>query len=441
MSEMIDTNAKALRMNLDHSVYGAFAEIGGGQEVSRWFFRVGGAAGTVAKTMSAYDMAVSDAIYGSGERYVSRERVRSMLDHEYGLLIERLGATRGDKTSFFAFAATVATRSFKGGNECHGWMGLRFQHQPGAEVSEIVIHAALGDPTAALQQQTLGVLGVNLLYGAYYLRESFGSFLASLLDGLALENVEVDVVDCSGPAFAGSTDQREIAIQMLGRGLTHAVVFDEQARMEQPSTVFRKRGLLVHRCSLSRENSELDQMMQGAAGMLEAEGGAGERGALRVLEIGVPVCEGEDWESTCRAQCGRAFGPGCASILTVFRETYRLSEFLRRYSSEQVRFVLGLAAMIAVMRAAFYKGKLEGGLLEALGKLLSVGTKLYVFPMRAEVLRERLKVNDIEPEFWSGPVQQVLGVDDVTLAAPAGHLFEFLKSAEWMKAGQPADIK
>jgi len=436
MPDTVDTNAKALRINLDHSAYGTIAEIGGGQEVARWFFRVGGAAGTVAKTMSAYDMAVSDAIYGGGTRYVSRERVASMLEHEYALLIERLGSTRGDKAAFFTFADTVATRSFKGGNECHGWLGLRFQHQIGAAPSDILLHVELLDPTAELQQQSLGVLGVNLIYAAYYQRASFTELVKSLVDGLSMANIEIDVIDCSGPAFEAQTDQRAVAMEMLACGLTHAVVFDECGRMEQPSTVFRKRALLIHRCSRYRENPQLDAMLRESVALFRTEGIGCEREPLLLLELAATTNAAERAESKDKvhARIDRVFRPGYATVLTSFAETFRVSTFLRRYSPEPIRFVFGLDTMINVLRDSFYTGKLDGGLLEALGRLLAPNTKLYVFPMPAEVLREQLALRKIEPEFWNAPDKAVLGVDDISLTPPAGHLLDFLKSAGWVKS-------
>src|ERR1700749_181472 len=161
----IDTHNKALKINLDPRWYGTFAEIGAGQEVVRWFFRVGGAAGTIAKSVSAYDMKVSDAIYGTAERYVSRQRLQAMLDHEFQLNLDRLNEARGDNTSFFAFADTVVARSYKGGNECHGWVGIKFQAHPHDEPSQIIIHVRLLDAEASVQQEALGIVGVNLLYG------------------------------------------------------------------------------------------------------------------------------------------------------------------------------------------------------------------------------------------------------------------------------------
>src|SRR6186997_664326 len=163
------TEEKALRINLDAQVYGTFAEIGAGQEVARWFFRVGAASGTIAKSMSAYDMAFSDAIYGPAERYVSRQRLEAMLNLEYSLLIERLHARRGDRTRFFVFADTVAAQGFKRRDDCHGWMGIRFQTEPAGEPSQILIHLRMWDRENVQQQEALGIMGVNLLHQAVYL--------------------------------------------------------------------------------------------------------------------------------------------------------------------------------------------------------------------------------------------------------------------------------
>src|SRR5215470_6058752 len=207
------TSQKALHINLDARRYGTFAEIGAGQEVARWFFRAGGAAGTVAKTISAYDMAVSDAIYGATDRYVSRQRLRAMLDGEYSLLLERLKAKRGSKTAFFVFANTVATKR-EGGN---GWMGIRFQAEPGAEASEIMIHVRMLDKENVRQQEALGIIGVNLIYGTFYLHRQPELLIRSLLDNLTWERVEVDMIRFSGPAFEG-LDNRLMALHLVKQG-------------------------------------------------------------------------------------------------------------------------------------------------------------------------------------------------------------------------------
>src|SRR3954447_26856036 len=225
-----DTHAKALAINLDEAIFGSFAEIGAGQEVARWFLTVGAASGTVAQTISAYDKSFSDDTYGAGTRYVSRERLVSMLDREYRLLVDRLGPTRGTNTRFFAFADTVATRNFKGDNDQHGWIGMRFQIAPGSEPSDLLLHVNLMDPTATQQQQALGVLGVNLLYAAHHFRTSAGQFLDSLWDHLTIERLEIDVLDFTGLAFDGF-EPRAWCVQLLRRKMARGIMFDTQFRV------------------------------------------------------------------------------------------------------------------------------------------------------------------------------------------------------------------
>ena len=222
--ESIGTHQKALRINLDKAVYGTFAEIGAGQEVARWFFRVGGASGTIAKTISAYDMQVSDAIYGKCERYVGRQRLMTMLEHEYGLLLERLREKRGANTRFFAFAETVAAQGFIHRDECHGWIGVRFQAEPGAEPSEVLLHVRMLDKENLPQQEALGIIGVNLLYGAIYHTRDPEAFIQSLLDSLTPERIEVDMIKFSGAAYTG-VDNRLMSLQLVQRGLTRAAMF------------------------------------------------------------------------------------------------------------------------------------------------------------------------------------------------------------------------
>ena len=211
------THDKALWINLDAARYGTFAEIGAGQEVARWFFRAGGAAGTVAKTISAYDMAVSDALYGPTDHYVSRTRLEAMLDRESARLVEQLGARRGGRTAFFVFADTVAARSYSRRENGHGWLGVRFQTAPHGESSEVVIHVHLLDEDPAREQEALGVLGVNLIFGAFYQHETPPELIASLLDGLTRDRLEVDMIKVCGPAFPG-IDNR----QLVEQGLTDA---------------------------------------------------------------------------------------------------------------------------------------------------------------------------------------------------------------------------
>ena len=213
----LTTHQKALKINLDPVFYGTFAEIGAGQEVARWFFKVGGAAGTISKSMSAYDMAVSDAIYGRCKRYVSRERLQGMLDHEHSLNIERLRMSRGDSTAFFAFANTVAARNYQGTNECHGWMGVKYQTRPQDEDSQITIHVRMLDNENDLQQETLGIVGVNLLYGAFFLYHKPQLLLESLLDNLNTSRIEIDMIEFSGIEFR-HVDNRVMSLKLVKWG-------------------------------------------------------------------------------------------------------------------------------------------------------------------------------------------------------------------------------
>src|ERR1700749_3176490 len=243
-----DTHQKALQINLDPRWYGTIAEIGAGQEVARWFFRVGGAAGTVAKSMSAYDMTVSDAIYGKADRYVCRPRLEAMLDHEHQLNRERLDETRGASTAFFAFADTVSARNYAGTNECHGWMGVKFQSRPRDQDSQIIIHVRMLDGTNALQQEALGIVGVNLLHGAFFLYAEPEVLIESLLDGLTTQRIAIDMIEFSGIEFR-QVDNRLMSMKLVQLGLSGAAMFDSRGTVLQPSEALYKKNVLVARGS------------------------------------------------------------------------------------------------------------------------------------------------------------------------------------------------
>ena len=224
----LTTNRKALTINLNPAIYGTFAEIGAGQEVARNFFKAGGAAGTIAKTMSAYDMKFSDEIYGKSTRYVSQERLIQMLNHEYSLLLQRLNESRGKETCFFVYANTVAARNYQGTNECHGWMGIRFQLKPEGEYNDILLHVRMLDKTNLGQQEALGIIGVNLVYGAFIYNHDYKAFIESLSDDLEKERIEVDMLEFHGPAFK-HLDNRILSLQLVHEGLTNAVLFSPTA--------------------------------------------------------------------------------------------------------------------------------------------------------------------------------------------------------------------
>src|ERR1700722_14076102 len=269
-SHSVDTHQKALRINLDPRWYGTVAEIGAGQEVARWFFRVGGAAGTIAKSMSAYDMAVSDAVYGEADRYVSEARLQAMLDHEFALNIDRLDHSRGDSTSFFAFADTVVARSFRGGNECHGWMGVKFQAHPYDEPSQVVLHVRMLDVEAWLQQEALGIVGVNLLYGAFFQHHEPDKLIENLLDRLTTGRIEIDMIQFRGIAFR-RVDNRLMALKLVQVGLSGVAMFGPDREVLQPSEMLRKKAILVERGSFRPPTHVNIDMLASAHAKFEAD--------------------------------------------------------------------------------------------------------------------------------------------------------------------------
>src|ERR1700752_3763757 len=243
-SEKLDTHRKALILNLDPFTFGSFAEIGAGQEVARWFLIVGGASGTVAKTISAYDKEVSDDLYGSGSRYVSMQRLEVMLENEWAQLLTQLEKTRGSRTRFFCFVDTVSARNFAGTNDPHGWVGLRFQLQPGDPPNDVLLHVNMRDPSNVLQQQAIGILGVNLIYAAFYEGQNKESFLEGLAQDVVAERIEIDYVDLRGPAFE-SWDRRALLVHLVRAGLAEAVCFSSKGSTVPPTEALYKKAVVL----------------------------------------------------------------------------------------------------------------------------------------------------------------------------------------------------
>jgi hypothetical protein len=383
MHRSIDPTAdRALALNLDASVYGTLAEIGAGQEVARWFFSVGGAAGTVAKTMSAYDMTFSDAIYGKAPRYVSRERVVEMLDHEFGLLRERLDASRGDRTRFFAFADTAAARSFAGTNECHAWLGVRFQHTFRAEPSDVILHARLLDDSNPRQQEAVGRLGVNFLHGALNLWREPARLIEVLLDEIGRDRLEIDWIGVYGPAFAG-TDNRLLGLHLVRTGLTPALLFDTTGAPLLASEAIRHTNVLVERgrfAPVTRLNLE---MMRLATAAFAADGGgpAGEVRALMEITMNNLRDRGGTDDADFLARVDLLAAAGMLVLVSDLGAFHDLGEYLAARRVTRTGLVLGVPLLRELFNEAHYRG-LAGGILEAFGRLFTHGVRLYVQPTR-----------------------------------------------------------
>jgi len=378
--ESISTHQKALRINLDETKYGTFAEIGAGQEVARWFFRVGGASGTIAKSMSAYDMQVSDAIYGKCDRYVSRQRLFTMLDHEYPLLLERLGANRGGTTRFFVFAETVAAQSYQHREECHGWMGIRFQDQPGGEASQIIIHVRMLDHENLQQQEALGVVGVNLIHGALYLSDNPVAFLRSLADDLSGDRIEVDMIKFSGPAFA-RVDDRLMSLQLVQQGLTQAAMFTATGEVVNAAETLHKKTILVERGSFRPVTKVTMDMMRCAQAQFVQEPGIRGDDLLVVMEMTLKnlASGGQIDHRDFLDRVDILSTLGKTVLVSNYAEFHRLAAYLFRYTKNKIGIVLGVPTLREVFDEKFY-GDLEGGILESFGRLFKNDLKLYVYP-------------------------------------------------------------
>lgn len=391
----IATDRKALQINLDSAKYGTFAEIGAGQEVARRFFRIGGAAGTIAKTMSAYDMTFSDAIYGPADRYVSRVRLQTMLDHEYNLLIERLDAKFGEDKTFFVFADTVAARSFKQRSESHGWLGLRFQSEPRAQPSQIIIHVRLLDQTNVEQQEALGVIGVNLLYAAFYQRHP-ENVISSLHENLPSGRIEVDMIKFSGPVFQ-SVDNRLMSLQLVSKGLTNAVMFKADGETVQPAEIFYKKAILIERGSFRPVTRATNDMLDGARRVFLKHGDCSEDEVVVLMEMTLEnlLADGEVDHADFLARVDILRSLGRTVLISKFGEYYRLAAYLFRYTNRAIGLVMGVPSLIEIFNEKYYTN-LEGGILEALGRMFKGGLKLYVYPMVDEANGKLVTATQIE---------------------------------------------
>jgi hypothetical protein len=386
---VLTTREKALQINLDGPPYGTIAEIGAGQEVANWFFRVGAASGSIAKTVSAYDMTVSDSVYGATRQYVSRERLLHMLEHEYNLMVERLDKKIGDESQFFAYANTVRVRAYGDtSQECHGWMGIRLQTSPHSPPHDLVVHLRLFDTQLNEQQEVVGVVGVNLIHAALYLRHDLRAFTESLRDGLNPWRVEIDFLKFTGPDFA-SLDNRLCALQLVESGLSPAAFFTAQGEVMQPSEFFYRKPLMLLRGRFDPVTRVHLDMMASARSVLRASLPPDAAAPVEIMELSMsnlleetasqrPPHGSIDKESfLARADMLQALGENV--LVSRFPEFHRLGAFLSRYTREPIRIVLSRALLEELFEEKWY-ASLDGGLLESLGRLFKNELRLCVYP-------------------------------------------------------------
>jgi hypothetical protein len=435
-SKKHDTHEKALSLNLDGTIFGSFAEIGAGQEVARWFLRVGAASGTVAKTISAYDKEVSDQLYGAGTRYVSKPRLQSMLESEWAQLLTQLQATRGSDTKFFAFVDTVSARNYSGTNDCHGWVGLRFLRHCGDEPNDIILHINLMDPSNEQQQEAVGILGVNLIYAAYHGLGSAEHVLAQLFEELGLRRVEIDCLEWRGPAFADWNRDEVHALLVVGE-YAEAVIFPADDQLAPPNELLYKRALVLAPGRFDNATSLHAALIEDAMADLpgevlhESKGGLG-LFCLSVADSGAPDSNVSAQEIVQRVMMLQQLGYGV--MLFRAQELYKMSAFASRYTKSRIHFAIGLSVLLRILQDSYKE--LAGELLEGLALLFKQNVRLVVYPMTTEELRGRVTSDQLTGWRWN-EADGIVDAHNVHPAGPVDSLYQYLLESKFIVAAKP----
>ncbi len=376
--------SKALRINLNANIYGTFAEIGAGQETARNFFRAGGASGTIAKAMSAYDKDFSDAIYGieDDRRYVTEARLKKMLKHEARLIEERIQREKHPNKLFFSYANTVATIDFAKKYKGHGWVGIRFQTKPDEAYNEIILHIRFHENDAKLQQITLGVLGVNLIYGAYYKYDSPKKLLRYLYDHLDKDQIEIDTINFSGPRFS-KVDNRLMSLQLVKNGMTEAVMFGPDGNNVLPAAILYKKNILAFRGSFRPVTKVNMDIYKKSLNMFLNDSRVNKNKTIEIFEITLSNlrAEGEIDEEDFMARARLLCSLGQTVMISNFQEYYRVVEYFSNYTKEHMALSMGVNNLIDIFDEKYYR-HLSGGILEAFGKLFFKDLKVYLYPLK-----------------------------------------------------------
>ena len=408
--QVLSAKQKALEINLNPNIYGTFAEIGAGQETVRFFYRAGGASGTLAKAMSAYDKDFSDAIYGkeADGRYVTEERLKKMLDHEMSLIEKRLNQETHKDKLFFTYANTVTTIDFTKTYMGHGWVGIRFQtDKVSKEYNEIIFHVRFKETSAQLQQETLGVMGVNLIYGAYYYNDNPRKLLRSLYDGLHKDQVEIDMIIFSGPRFA-YVDNRLMSLQLVKNGMTDAVIFGPNGKNFLPAAILYKKNIFAMRGSFRPVTHVNLNMLESSLEMFMDQPDVNEDNTEILFEITLSnlSSDGEIDERDFLDRADIIGSLGYNVLISNFSEYYKLVHYFTEFTKNTTKIGLGMGVnnLLEVFNPTYYEN-LPGGIMEAFGKLFKKNVVVYLYPYLNRTTNElltseNLKVNENLKELY-----------------------------------------
>ena len=397
---------KALRINLNENIYGTFAEIGAGQETVRHFFRAGGSSGTIAKAMSAYDKDFSDAIYGVEEdgRYVTESRLKKMLSHEVQLIEQRMNRDKHPHKMFFSYANTVATIDFAKQFKGHGWVGIKYQLEPEEDYNEIILHIRFKETDAKLQQETLGILGVNLIYGAFYKHDDPKKLLRYLYDHISKDQIEIDTINFSGPTFA-NVDNRLMSLQLVKNNMTDAVMFGPDGNNILPASILYKKNILALRGSFRPVTQVNMDMYEKSLKMFYEENKVERENTLVIFEITLSNLrsEGEIDERDFMDRAELLCSLGQTVMISNFQEYYKVVEYFSSYTKARMGLAMGVSNLVDIFDEKYYR-HLSGGILEAFGKLFYRDLKVFLYPMEDEngeiITSQNLKVHPRMKELY-----------------------------------------
>lgn len=391
----LETKQKALEINLDPNIYGSFAEIGAGQEVARYFFQAGAAAGTIAKTISAYDKVVSDRIYGpEASRYVCESRLVKMLDHEYELLENRLEDERPD-TAFFAFADNVSAINYHKTNKGHGWMGLRFQTQAQEGYNDVLLHVKMQDPNTLQQQQAIGILGVNLIYACFRYHHDYQLLIDSLTDGLS-GRIEIDMIRFEGPTFS-NFDNRLAALELVKQGITRVTLFDTEGIPLHASEFLYKKCPLVVRGNFRPATLVSEDMIKKAAQQFKAEKDVEPRRTIILIELTLEAlrnAEGEIDREDFMDRVHLINKMGYRVMISDCEKHKHLIRYMADYRPQRLGLVMDSLRLLQILRDKYYRNK-DGRLLTSYGEIFTRNVTFFIYPTQKEGDEELLRSGNL----------------------------------------------